>query len=130
MLFVLLSFISGCYIDKECLCTDIYDPVCGANNKSYGNPCEAECDNVKYIKGECPVSGIGQVVFSGDSTCGFLVNILGQSYKPDTILPQFRIEGLNVSLYYRRLMDFESCFYPVEEFQVIHILEMEKFINN
>jgi hypothetical protein len=32
-----------------------YDPVCGCNNKTYGNACAAECSGIKkYTKGECP----------------------------------------------------------------------------
>ncbi|MFN0035861.1 MAG: Kazal-type serine protease inhibitor family protein [Saprospiraceae bacterium] len=40
---------------EGCVCTKQYDPVCGCNNKTYGNACEAECAGIKkYKKGECP----------------------------------------------------------------------------
>jgi hypothetical protein len=49
--------------NKECkeldaapliICTAQFDPVCGCNNKTYSNSCEAERVGIKtYSKGEC-----------------------------------------------------------------------------
>lgn len=58
----LLCIISACNTTKncvehpkpDCMCTMQYDPVCGCNNKTYGNACAAECAGIKtYTKGEC-----------------------------------------------------------------------------
>lgn len=38
----------------NCVCTKEYNPVCGCNHKTYGNPCMAKCAGItKYTEGEC-----------------------------------------------------------------------------
>ncbi len=42
-------------IDNDCVCTLQYDPVCGCNNKTYGNECQANCAGIlEFMPGECP----------------------------------------------------------------------------
>ena len=39
------------------VCIEIYDPVCGCNNKTYSNDCYANANGITYYtKGECKVS--------------------------------------------------------------------------
>jgi hypothetical protein len=39
---------------EGCFCILVYSPVCGADGKTYGNRCEAECNGVKVLyEGEC-----------------------------------------------------------------------------
>jgi len=43
---------------EDCVCTMEYNPVCGCNNKTYGNACAAECAGItEYTKGPCKESG-------------------------------------------------------------------------
>ncbi len=38
---------------KSCICPKLWMPVCGENQKTYGNTCEANCAGVKFTQGPC-----------------------------------------------------------------------------
>ena len=62
--FVVLAGLSACKEDNEdcvatldpnCACFALYDPVCGCDDVTYGNSCEAECNDITdYVSGACP----------------------------------------------------------------------------
>ena len=42
--------------DYYTICIEIYDPVCGCNNKTYSNECYANANGITYYtRGECKV---------------------------------------------------------------------------
>ena len=53
-------FMTGCpsnpegEVEEPCFCTANYEPVCGIDNLTYSNSCNAECDNIEIdYEGEC-----------------------------------------------------------------------------
>jgi hypothetical protein len=57
---IFLNIITGCKkacIEKQredCFCTAHIDPVCGCNNVTYSNACEAWCSGItEYKSGSC-----------------------------------------------------------------------------
>lgn len=62
--FVFLTFFSNCKTkfnksceaveNPDCVCLQIYEPVCGCNDVTYPNSCYAECASITdYEQGEC-----------------------------------------------------------------------------
>ncbi|HKP63737.1 MAG TPA: Kazal-type serine protease inhibitor domain-containing protein [Polyangiales bacterium] len=75
---------TGTCLPKPDVCADIYQPVCGCDDRTYGNECSAHAAGVSVVsKGECKPSG-------GDQSCGGLLgkgcpNAQFCDYPPDAI---------------------------------------------
>lgn len=127
ILFFSLFALTGCFTSVDCVCPDLYNPVCGANGKNYSSPCPAECDNMPYTFGECPVTGIGTIKFSGDSLCGFIIQVLDQKYKPQQLDDEYKEHGKTVTIKYRRMFNFYDCLSQSTSYQEINILSIDEF---
>jgi len=127
ILFILLFGLSSCFTAFDCVCPDIYNPVCGANGKNYDNPCSAECDDMPYTSGECPITAIGTVKFTGDTVCGFIIQVLDQKYKPQQLPNEFKENGKIVSVKYQRTFYTYDCLSQNTSYQEINILSIDEF---
>lgn len=125
--FILIISLTGCFTAIDCVCPDLYSPVCGANGEDYSNPCSAECDDMPYTIGECPVTAVGTVKFTGDSLCGFIIQVLNQKYKPQQLDDEFKENGKIVTVRYRRMLNFYDCLSQSTSYQEIKILSIDEF---
>jgi hypothetical protein len=120
------ALMAACSVSTDCVCPAYYSPVCGENGKTYSSPCEADCDGVNYIEGECPVYGAGIVEYSGNDTCGYYIRIFGTLYKPRSLPEGFREHNLVVGIRYRRMNTWFTCDMTYGNYQEIEILEIDK----
>jgi len=89
----------------------IYAPVCGEDGLEYGNACEAECKNINYTNGKCPIEGTGmiRVIDAGSFPCNILIILQSQEFVPLNIDSVFLKDSLLVHIKGRPLLDYVNC---------------------
>ena len=112
---------------SDCVCIEIYAPVCGDDGKVYDNSCFADCAGVSYNDGLCPDERDGVVLDLGDPAldgCGWVIQFDFDdetiNYRPIDLADEFLTDGLNVRVNYTLQLDQEPCGL-VDQIQLIEI---------
>lgn len=66
----------------ECLCLDVWDPVCGSDGRTYSNTCYARCAGVEVV---------------GEGPCAFFEAQLSSCICPDVYDPVCGVNGVTYS---------------------------------
>jgi hypothetical protein len=69
---LLLLLLCALYASRAdgCVCTALYAPVCGSNERTYSNACAAKCDSVAVVEqGPCSGGGGAGSMASNCSDC-------------------------------------------------------------
>lgn len=76
--------------NDDCVCITLYDPVCGCNNVTYGNACEAGCAGISDVtQGRCTYDKkplIGKWTFLGYESEGAKMQSDKKTHKFDMFL--------------------------------------------
>ncbi|MEM6964681.1 MAG: Kazal-type serine protease inhibitor [Bacteroidota bacterium] len=132
--FLILSLNSGCKNkdQEECVCTEIYAPVCGSNGEVYSNSCYAACAGVTYTAGFCTLEANATIVNDGDIAldgCGWLIQfeVDGsiRSHQSDDLPNNFQQDNLQVSIKYKPTSEVFTCGLNATEIPKIKIETIE-----
>ncbi len=92
--------------DEDCVCFEIYEPVCGNDGVEYSNSCYAECAGVSWEPGPCQSWEDGLVKYAGPPPvdgCGWVLQIESLLYEPyPPLSEEFRVDSLPVRLKYTK----------------------------
>jgi len=102
--------------EVDCMCMEIYQPVCGEDGKEYPNSCYAECAKVKYEEGPCSLQATGKVMYLGDPAvdgCGWVIAAMKdgkiQNLRAKPLASDFQQRGLEVAITYKPTLEYSPC---------------------
>ena len=106
--------------EEDCVCIEIYQPVCGNDGNEYANSCKAECAGVTYSDGFCEVETDAKVVDFGSLAidgCGWLLEfeVDGETknFHPNNLTSAFEQDQLEVKITYKpTLLDYTCGLVP------------------
>lgn len=125
---LLVFSLSACDPDDECICYEIYAPVCGCDGVEYANDCFAECAGVTFTEGKCPLTKEGRVLDTGPVAadgCDWVILIDSTQYHPEELPAAFQQNDLEVLVKYQLLPDTFFCGWAVQ-LPVIEVLQIEE----
>ncbi len=116
-----------CKKAKDCSLVDCigdFVPVCGCDGVTYQNSCLASCDSInKYTEGSCLTNALIRI-----DSCGYLIDVSGYTFSPDSLLTEFQQDSLKVKMRYQILDGAFICgkLIPKNAHVQIKILEIKK----
>lgn len=100
----------------DCVCMEIYQPVCGKDGKEYPNSCYADCAKVKYEEGPCPIQAMGKIMFLGDPEvdgCGWVIASMQDgkivNMRADQLDDKYHEQGISVNITYKPTLELSPC---------------------
>lgn len=110
ILILSIFFILFIQCQPDCSCSTHYLPVCGMDSLTYQNECEANCMNIAFTYGICPLIEKGTILFLGNTTqngCGWLVQtdnestLINNLLLPNDLSVNYKEKGLRIEITYR-----------------------------
>ncbi|MEZ5057124.1 MAG: Kazal-type serine protease inhibitor [Saprospiraceae bacterium] len=141
ILFLSISFLSlaSCCKDNvepaptDCICYEIYAPVCGSDGMVYPNDCYAECAGVDYTPGFCEETHNATIYDTGPIAadgCGWQIalDVMDDDirYNPSNLSNDFKEDKLKVRVTFKKQLSSIQCGLAGTSFQEVEIIDIKR----